>query len=69
MIGSRENDIQQKSLSNVSETKHDHMLIGKFPQKVDRSGIARFFPVKSFSKKDSTFNYFFKKIQNKGKGL
>ena len=45
------------------------MLIGKFPQKVDRSGIARFFPVKSFSKKDSTFNYFFKKIQNKGKGL
>ena len=37
------------------------MLIGKFPQKVDRSGIARFFPVKSFSKKDSTFNYFLKK--------
>ena len=35
ILGSPENDIQQKFLSNASETKHDHMLISEFPQKVE----------------------------------
>ena len=59
-IGSPENDIQQKSLSNVSETKHDHMLISEFPQKVEPIRNCSFFPVKSFSKTDSTLIIFFK---------
>ena len=41
MIGYPENDIQQKSLSNISETKHDHMLISEFPQNVE--------PIRNFS--------------------
>ena len=41
-----ENDIQQKSLSNVSETKHDHMLISEFPQKVEQIRNCSFFSSK-----------------------
>ena len=54
IIGSPQNDIQQKSLTNGSETKHDHMLISEFPQKVEPIRNCSFFPVKSFSKTDST---------------
>ena len=62
--------MQQKSLSNVSETKHDQMLISGFSQKVEPIRNCSFFPVKSFAKTDSTLIIFFlKKIENKGKGL
>ena len=46
--------MQQKSLSNVNKTKHDHMLISEFPEKVEPIRNCPFFPVKSFSKTDST---------------
>ena len=44
--GSPENDMQQKSLSNVSETKHDQMLISEFSQKVEPIRNCSFFPSK-----------------------
>ena len=40
---SPDNDIQQKPLSNVSKTKHDHMLISEFPQKVKPTRNCLFF--------------------------
>ena len=43
ILGSPESDIQQKSLSNVSETKRDHMLISEFPQKVEPMRNCSFF--------------------------